>query len=141
MKKKHYYIKLDNVSSEFEKQYNKIVRKEEYLLEKDPIGNAVFFGNEDELYKHKIVDYITAKENDKIESQRCKEYLRNALAELKIKYPLEYSILESYYLSDKRMNTIEIAKSRNISKQAVSKLLCKAKKHLKSLVLYYRNNC
>ena len=72
--KKHFYILFgDSVSPEIEKEYNRIVRREEYLLERDPIGDAYLFGDEDELYKYNIVDCITrieqekAEESDKIE--------------------------------------------------------------------------
>ena len=50
MGKKHFYLKLDpSVSDEIERQYNRIVRNEEYLLEKDALGSAYFFGNESDL--------------------------------------------------------------------------------------------
>ncbi len=140
MSKKHFYIKFsDDVPNSIEKHYNRILRREEYLLEKDPLGSAVFFGNEDELYKYNIVGYIISKENEQNRSDNGYEFLTKALDKMKKVYPMEYEVLESYYLSENHKSIIEIANDRGISKQAVSKLLSRAKKHLKTLVIYYKN--
>ena len=141
MKKKHKYIKLKNVSSEFEKFYNKVARQEEYRLEKDPLGSALLFGNEDDLHKYKIVDYINAKENEQIENKRRKEYLDKALAELKENYPLEHKVFTSRYSPEKELSVSQIAKEIGRSNQMVYFLLKKSKVHLQSLVNKYKNNC
>ena len=50
MSRKHFYITFgDEIPEEIEKIYNRIVRKEEYSLEKDALGKSVLFGSEDEL--------------------------------------------------------------------------------------------
>ena len=139
MKKKHFYIKLDNVPGDLEKQYNKIVRQQDYRLEKDALGRAVLFGNEDELYKYRIVDYIIAKDNEKKESKRCKEYLKKALAELEKTYPMEHKVFTSRYLPEMQSSVSQIANDIGRSKQMVYILLNKSKVHLQALVNKYKN--
>ena len=138
MGKKHFYHTFgDNVPEDITKQFNKILRHEEYLLEKDPLGKAIFFGNENELYKYNIEQYINDKENEENlnnESVQEIELLKQALKKLKKIYPLEHEIVMHYYFSDKKTTMIQIAKDKNISKQAVSQILKRAYMHLKELV-------
>ena len=54
MSKRHFYRKFpEEVSEKLEKTYNKIVRHEEYLYEKDAVSKAIFFGDEEELLSDK----------------------------------------------------------------------------------------
>ena len=76
MGKKHFYLKLDpSVSDEIERQYNRIVRNEEYLLEKDALGSAYFFGNESDLCKCNIMACIARDTKEKADALfTCFEY-------------------------------------------------------------------
>ena len=142
MSKKHFYVTFDdNVPKDIVKQYNRVIRKEEYILEKDALGSAIFFGSEDELFKHNIMKYIQGIETDKeaVEEQENEILLlKKALVKLKEKYPAEYEIVRSYYFSAPSKTMAQLASERNISKQAVSRLLKRAYVHLKELVISYK---
>lgn len=140
--KKHFYILFgDSVPQEIEKEYNRIVRREEYLLEKDPIGDAYLFGDEDELYKYNIVDCITRMEQEKAEeSQQMEmlELLRKALKRLKEEHPYEYGLVNKYYFSDRKVTMRELGEENNITKQAVNNSLNRAYERLKKYIIMYK---
>ena len=140
--KKHFYILFgDSVSPEIEKEYNRIVRREEYLLERDPIGDAYLFGDEDELYKYNIVDCITrieqekAEESDKIEMI---ELLRKAIEKLKEEYPYEYGLVSKYYIYGRKVTMRELGEENNITKQAANNSLNRAYERLKKYIIMYK---
>lgn len=141
MGKKHFYITFgDDVPKEIEQAYNKIVRREEYNLEKDALGNALLFSNEEELYKENIADYILRRgsESERNEEQvKMIELLHKALERLKVDYPLEYELIQQYYFSDDKVTQVEIGTKRNTTKQAVYKNLKRAYKHLKEYINSY----
>jgi hypothetical protein len=90
--KKHYWENFgDEVSDEIEKSYNRIVRHEEYSLEKDALSKAVFFGSEEELYKENISEYIMRKSVEESERKKLDndiELLNKALCRLKKRTPV-----------------------------------------------------
>lgn len=144
MSKRHFYIKLpDGVSEEFEKIYNKIVRHEEYLYEKDSVSKAIFFGDEEELYRQNIAGYIINQETEEKEhTEMCNKIveLHNALEKLKKDYPMEYEIIQLYYFSEKKITQQEIGVKHHITKQAVNKMLKNAYEHLKQYIIINKNN-
>ena len=129
MKKKHQYVKFDNVHHKFEENYNHITRQQEYSYEKDALGRALFFGNEDDLHKYRIAD------------KRRKEYLGMALAELKENYPMEYTVFTSRYSPNDPMSISQIACMIGMSKTTVYRKIEKARKHLQALVNKYKKEC
>ena len=135
-RRKKYKKMYGNVPENFIDESIKIDRHISYSKNKDPLGRALYFGNENDLYQHKIAVQIINKEKNKESSY---PYLEKALKKLKAVKPMEYETLYSYYLSDDPKNIKEIAAARGISKQAVSKMLANARKHLKTLVIYYKN--
>lgn len=144
MSKKHFYRKFpEEVSEELEKTYNKIVRHEEYLYEKDAVSKAIFFGDEEELYSQNISRYIINQETEEKEhAKKCGKIavLHKALERLKKDYPMEYEIIQLYYFSEKKITQREIGIKRHITKQAVNKLLKNAYKHLKQYIIINKNN-
>lgn len=143
MGKKHFYLKLDpSVSDEIERQYNRIVRNEEYLLEKDALGSAYFFGNESDLCKCNIMACIARDTREKADAEEYQlnlELLQKALSKLKEEHPLEYAVIMSYYFSETNKTMREIGEERNISKQAVNNALKRAYAHLKAYIILYKS--
>ena len=137
-RRKEYKEKYGDVPEKFIDESIKIDRHTNYSLYKDALGRAIYYGNENELYKHRIADYKISNEltND---NDIFYPYLEKALGKLKVLRPKEYDTLYSYYLSENPKNISEIAVERGVSKQAVSKMLAKARKHLKILVIKYKN--
>ena len=144
MSKRHFYRKFpEEVSEKLEKTYNKIVRHEEYLYEKDAVSKAIFFGDEEELYKQNIAMYIINLElEEKEHAEKCERIavLHKALESLKKNYPMEYEIIQPYYYLEKKITQQEIGVKFQITKQAVNKLLKNAYKHLKQYIIINENN-
>lgn len=144
MSKKHFYRKFpEEVPEEFEKIYNKIVRHEEYLYEKDSVSKAIFFGDEEELYRQDIAGHIINQETEEKEhTEMCNKIaeLRNALEKLKKDYPIEYEIIQLYYFSEKKITQQKIGSKHHITKQAVNKILKNAYEHLKQYIIINKNN-
>lgn len=143
MGKKHYYFKFDeSVPENIEKQYNRIVRNEEYLLEKDALGTAYFFGDENELYKYNIMNCIARDQKEMEDAARYQadlELLHKALIKLKEDFPNEYDVIMSYYFSEEKVTMRSIAEERNISRQAVNGTLKRAYRHLKRYIDLYKS--
>ena len=93
-------MKLDpSVSDEIERQYNRIVRNEEYLLEKDALGSAYFFGNESDLCKCNIMACIARDTKEKADAEEYQlnlELTPKSPLKLKEEHPLEYAVIMSY---------------------------------------------
>lgn len=144
MSKRHFYRKFpEEISEKFEKTYNKIVRHEEYLYEKDAVSKAIFFGDEEELYWQNIAGYIINLESEEKEHTKlCDRIaeLRNALEKLKKNYPMEYEVIQLYYFSEKKITQQEIGEKRHITKQAVNKILKYAYEHLKQYIIIDKNS-
>lgn len=144
MSKRHFYKKFpEEVSEELEKTYNKIVRHEEYLYEKDAVSKATFFGDEEELYRQNIAKYIINLESEEKEhAETCGRIaaLHKAIEKLKKDYPMEYEIIQLYYFSEKKITQQEIGVKYRITKQAINKLLKNAYKHLKQYIIINENN-
>ena len=142
MSKKHYYQKLDSqISYEFEQLYNKILRREEYLLEKDALGNALLFGSEDDLYYKNGSLFNVNKLSDDSENKEHEKMIKllyKALKILKDKHPSEYELIQLYYFSDSKITQQEIGKRKNVSKQAVQKALKRACNHLKKYIIMHK---
>ena len=135
MSKKHFYITFDDsVPSGVVKKYNQMVRQQEHRYEKDALGKAIFFGNEDELYKLNIVRYISDIQSHNEETYDHEEklkQLKSALKQLKEKYPLEYEVVMRHYFMDKPQSVTQIAKEKNTYPQKITRILKRAYKHLK----------
>ena len=142
MSRKHFYITFgDEIPEEIEKIYNRIVRKEEYSLEKDALGKSVLFGSEDELYRYNISEYIAQQNAEKSQNKEHQEMLallNKALDRLKEEYPIEYEIMQLYYFSENQITLQEIGKSKGITKQAVHKRIKKACLYLKEYITAYK---
>jgi DNA-directed RNA polymerase specialized sigma subunit len=141
--KKHYWENFgDEVSDEIEKSYNRIVRHEEYSLEKDALSKAVFFGSEEELYKENISEYIMRKSVEESERKKLDndiELLNKALCRLKKEHPSEYDVVQCYFFSDIGITMSEIGRSRDASKQKIFRILRRAYAHLKEYINLYKN--
>lgn len=143
MSKKHFYIKFDDsVPNSIEKEYNRIVRSEEYLLEKDVLGSADLFGDENELYKYNLAEILIHNENEKSENEEKQQkliLLRKALIKLKEEHFSEYELIYNYYFADNGSTMKSIGEKQNITKQAVNNRLKRAYAHLKKYIIYYKS--
>ena len=122
-------VDLDALSDEEKAEYLKMCNHEHYLHRKDPLGSAIFFGDEDELQRFHIANILADKETEEQEHQeqvKMLEYLHLALEQLKTEHPIEYEMVVAYYLSEQKVSYAEMGARLGVTKQAIYYRLKKA---------------
>lgn len=137
---KYKYIHFgDNVPKNIEHEYNKLCRKEQYLEEKD-LAHGVIHISYDACLNN--VPEPCREESTKSETvwNTRLEHLPSALSLLKDKFPLEYNLINDYFLSGRNFSMLELAEKYNLSLKKVEYRLKKAKELLKKYIILYENS-
>ena len=132
----------DKVSRRIEKEYNRMLRREQYLSERE----AEYRANNTDY--DKILEVIadpatlpdTDSEQEKQEFYRtCLDYLPIALEMLKCNYPEWYALIYDHYLSDNRVSIKGLTRKYGLSRPMVKYRLQLAKDKLKEYIIMYKN--
>lgn len=137
---KYSYIHFgDDVPKNIEREYNKLCHKEQYLEEKDLAHGVIHIEYDSCLNNVPEPCREESTESEIIWETRLK-YLPSALSLLKDKFPLEYNLINDYFLSGKNFSMFELAEKYNLSLKKVEYRLKKAKELLKEYIILHENN-
>lgn len=139
---KHKYISFPedyNVPEETEREYNRIVRHEEYLERKDREAIAVHYESEESLYVNPLMKNMQSGAESQREAENLKQerlqLLPAALEKLKEVNEISYSILMDYYFSCGKKVTLEmLAKKYNISITSVFRRIKRSHKLIRNAI-------
>lgn len=133
----------DDVPNHIEREYNKLLRKEKYLEERDKefILQRVDF----EEIQESIPDPKSLPENE-IESENQKihekrlNFLPIALEMLRCDFPEGYVLIQNYYLSCEKISIQCLAKKYGLTTAVVKYRLKIAREMLKKFIITYENS-
>lgn len=104
---KYKYIHLGNgVPKNIEIEYNKLCRKEQYLKEKDS-AHGVIHIEYDSCLNNVPEPYCNESSKPETIWDTRLEHLPSALNRLKDKFPLEYNLINDYFLSGRNSLSID----------------------------------
>ena len=140
MGKRHYYIHFPenyNVPQETEREYNRMVRHEEYVEEKDEKNISFNYESEDQLYEHPLMQKKLSELENEMAAARIRkeklELIEYALEKLKAVNELSYNILMDYYFSAEPKVTMKmIAEKYGVRKQSISIRLQRAYRFIRN---------
>lgn len=134
MPKKFFYrIFDDSVPKEIDKAYNKLLRHEQYLEEKERKYVAFSFGSESDLYLCKKFNVFDTLEDEKESEDYALLY--KALDSLKAYNERDYNIVIDYYFSTEKKATCKaLGEKYHLSPQSISARLKVSRKYLRKCI-------
>lgn len=138
MSKFQYTYFGDNVPRKVEKEYNRMKRREQYLIEQDIAHDVTYLGHKEmcELPDYPVEETTPA---DILRESRL-DYLPIALELMKMDYPFEYQLIRDYYLSEKAVTMIYLAQKYSLTAKTIEYRIKKAKQLLKEYIIAHENN-
>ncbi len=138
----HYICFGNDVPKEIEKEYNRLCRQEQYQEERELI-HGVLHLDFDALLQG-AVDQTSLPEYQeelRIRQQRAArlKILPKALKWLREEFPDDFSIISEYYLSEEKITLVYLAEKYDLTHQAMSKRMAKAREKLKEFIILYEN--
>ncbi|EGC02336.1 hypothetical protein [Ruminococcus albus] len=127
----------DEVPRKVEKEYNRMGRREHYLEEQDAAHDVMYLDHKD---ISRIPDYPADELSpaDLLrETRLC--YLPVALELMRMDYPFEYQLIRDYYLSEKAVSMMYLAKKYAVSPKKVEYRINKAKRLLREHIIVHGN--
>jgi hypothetical protein len=127
----------DEVPRGVEKEYNRMGRREHYLEEQDAAHDVMYLDHKD---ISRIPDYPADELSpaDLLrEARLC--YLPVALELMRMDYPFEYQLIRDYYLSEKAVSMMYLAKKYAVSPKKVEYRINKAKRLLREYIIAHEN--
>lgn len=145
MRKGKYVRFGKGVSKKIEREYNKMLRHEEYLEECDRkngllhIEDCTFLPYYDSLtLEIADPDTLPLSASDQVWQDRI-EYLPTALEQLKRLNPKYYDVLTEYYLSDEKVTLKDLAAKHGVTYQAIHSTLRQARWKMKMIIMRHEN--
>ena len=129
-RKEYYRKKYGDIPDNILNALISLDRHEEYLKRKDPLGNAILFGDESELYRSNIIMYFSCEDEATKPKFKC-PYLSEALELLERRYPTDYDLLMNKYFSDNPKSADEIAAEHGVKKATVYQRISTARLRLR----------
>ncbi len=132
----------NDVPREIEREYNRMLRQEQYQIEKD-IAHGVSTLDYDPLL-HNVADrsltqeFQLEAETDRLWNERL-TILPIAMDWLKIEYPDEYKLINAYYFADKPVTLMYLAERYGVTKQALSKRIAAVRDKLRKFIIAHEN--
>ncbi len=127
----------DEVPREVEKEYNRMGRREQYLEEQDAAHDVIYLDHDD-------ISRIPDNPQDEllpadILREARLEYLPIALELMKMDYPFEYQLIRDYYLSEKTVTMMYLARKYSVTEKKVEYRMKKARKLLREYITAHEN--
>lgn len=132
----------DDVPRKIEREYNCMLRQEQYQIERD-IAHSVGTPNYDP-FLHNVADRSLTPEHqaevtaDQLWRDRL-SLLPTALDWLRMEYPDEYALIRDYYYADEPITLLYLAKRYGITKQALSKRMSTVRERLRAFITAHEN--
>lgn len=132
----------DDVPREIEREYNKLLRKEKYLEERDAENGMIYPDFDDVLAANPDPASLPISEEEEQEQTRHRnrlDYLPVALELLKADYPEGYALIQDYFLSDDKVTMLYLATKYGITIDKVRYRIKIAKEKLKEYIIMHEN--
>ncbi len=120
----------------------KILRHENYLLEKENSRKYLYYGFEDEIYRSHFFEVY-----NNLKSKQESEYkyflfqaMYLALNDLKKLNPYWYKLICEFYFGKEKITLEQLGKMHNVTRQAVTKSLRRALNVLRQIAEEYLEN-
>ena len=129
----------DDVPKEIEREYNRMRRYEQYLIEQEKSHGVDYLGDD-------VLEQIAEPMNNELSAEEMLmsarlDYLPVALELLRLDHPVEYNLIYDYYLGKDKMTMMYLAEKYKITSSAVEYRLNKAKSLLKEYITARENDC
>lgn len=132
----------DDVSRNIEREYNRLLRKEKYLEERDAENGMIYPDFDDVLAANPDPASISISEEEEkaqtIHKNRL-DYLPVALELLKADYPEGYVLIRDYFLRDDKVTMWYLAEKYGILIDKVRYRIRIAKEKLKEYIIMHEN--
>ena len=112
---------------------------EQYFMRKDPIGKAIFFGNDIELYKDGFINYFSCDDTYHKPKFNC-PLLYDALTILQSIDLVGYELIMGHYFSDAPKSSAELASELGVKASSVYQKRYIALRRLKRIIVRLMNN-
>lgn len=132
----------DDVPRNIEKEYNKLLRKEKYLEERDAENGMIYPDFDDVLASNPDPASLPISEEEELEQTRHRkrlEYLSEALSLLKTDYPEGYALIQDYFLSDDKVTMPYLASKYGLSIDKIRYRIRIAKQKIKEYIIIHEN--
>ncbi len=132
----------DDVPRHIEAEYNRMLRREQYLEEREAEFRAM--SADFNAVQEVMPDPATlptneiADENRRLHDAR-RDLLPVALEMLRCDYPEGYKLIKDYYFSTDKVNLLYLAEKYGLSKPVVKYRLKLARRKLKSFIIAHEN--
>lgn len=129
----------DDVPKEIEREYNRMRRYEQYLMEQEKSHRVDYLRDD-------VLEQISEPMDNELSAEELLmsarlDYLPVALELLRIDHPMEYNLIYDYYLGKDKMTMMYLAEKYKITTSAVEYRLNKAKSLLKEYITAHENDC
>lgn len=139
--KKYIYFG-EGIPREIEQEYNRMIRQEQYQLERD-MAHGVGTPAYDPLLQHIVDRTLTSEYQAELEAEQVKcerlAALSIAMDWLRLKSPDDYKLIHDYYYAKVPITLINLAKQYGVSKQALSKRLTAVRDKLRTFIIMHEN--
>ena len=122
----------DDVPRNIEKEYNKLLRKERYLEERDA-ENGLIYPN------CASIPISDEEEQEQIRHRNRHDYLPEALELLKSDFPEGYELIQDYFLREDKVTMWYLVEKYGLSIDVVRYRIKIAKQKLKEYIILHEN--
>ena len=132
----------DDVPRNIEREYNKLLRKEQYLEEKDAENGMIYPDFDDVLAANPDPASIPISEEEEQEQIRHRnrlDYLPEALELLKADFPEGYELIRDYFLREDKVTMWYLVEKYGLSIDKVRYRIKIAKQKLKEYIILHEN--
>lgn len=133
----------DDVPRKIEEEYNKLLRREQYLRERDAENGLIDIVDFDDVLELQpdpaslpINEYEAA---EKLRHDRRLDYLPTAMELLRTENPEGYALIKDYFYGEKKVSLMFLASKYGITFEAVRYRLDQAKAMLKEYIILHEN--
>lgn len=138
-----YYTHFENVPQKIEREYNKILRREKYLEEREKefrVQRVNFEEIQERVPDPKsLPENEIESENQKIHEKRL-DFLPIALEMLRCDFPEGYVLIHDYYLSGEKTSVQYLTEKYGLTTAVVKYRLRLAREMLKKFIITYENS-
>lgn len=132
----------DDVPRNIETEYNKLLRKEKYLEERDYENGMIYPDFDDVLAVNPdpaSIPISDEEEQEQIRHRKRLEYLSDGIERLKTDFPEGYELIRDYFLGDDKVTMWYLVKKYDLSIDIVRYRIKIAKQKLKDYIILHEN--